>query len=804
LRKRLLEYVRDYDRYLVGLEDAGSANAKGARMAKSDSAEDFGNSPLVTLHLNPETGRMENAFLFRGEDGKHYFKEQKDIDKAYRSQKEQVRNMVRSEGNRKVTPGSSGFGIREDDAGRTFVGGPVLPKSFDSLIRVPEHLRNFARALEQGRDEGKSWIIQNHFVGSSDGGSYKLSRVRASGRTIPREAVFIDWKVTGADNILGVFFDLDAFRAATMKAINGSELELFNNSMDTVQEKLMQYLGNHRNGRGGATGLDADPSVATAMRDTLNGLIGTGTAVQRAANPFLSGLNPRGSVRTFRLDRIDDIKPSGRTGIHFDYDKVKGNKMPNTNNRMPQQIPREARGMPDVAASGRGNGMPDRKSLQQRAKNLGLPATGTTKEIARMVGIGEKSPYEWTREEFNEIAPHLSIHQDMRPGSDARAQQIMERGLPSGMVDSVGAWGRNHTWAGGKMAGDNAYLFVSSKLKYRPGNLNPWLDEGNIPIARIKTKPGQTDIYEALIASRPQDTSSAAPRGQAMPDSLESVPTDQLLRQYEENQGYLGLSTLGMREGRPVRGGAAQTRELLRRNEAISAELERRGVREEDPQLQRALQRRGQAMPDAAPADRSLVPAQPSTVATYAPSDRLPPNTALVNLVNNDGQVTALVGLPYDGTQEGLVRAQAQLDEKIASRYEWRKQYTKSMSQRGGTDAEGNPAFVVSANLKSVAAVGTPEARYILGDLSAEPDTAPKALPKPKQANTSSQEPAGMKLDDINRELDNFMMADKKLSAKDAARNRALLAEVEKRAGKGMTRLPPMPEFYGPRKELPR
>jgi hypothetical protein len=160
--------------------------------------------------------------------------------------------------------------------------------------------------------------------------------------------------------------------------------------------------------------------------------------------------------------------------------------------------------MPDAPVSGRGDGMPDRKSLQQRAKDLGLPATGATKEIAQIVGIGEKSPYEWTREEFNEIAPHLSIHQDMRPGSDARAQQIMERGLQSGMVDSVGAWGRNHTWAGGKMTGDNAYLFVSSKLKYRPGNLNPWLDEGNIPIARIKTKPGQTDIYEALIASRPQ------------------------------------------------------------------------------------------------------------------------------------------------------------------------------------------------------------------------------------------------------------------------------------------------------------
>jgi hypothetical protein len=59
-----------------------------------------------------------------------------------------------------------------------------------------------------------------------------------------------------------------------------------------------------------------------------------------------------------------------------------------------------------------------------------------------------------------------------------------------------------------------------------------------------------------------------------------------------------------------VRGGAAQTRELLRRNEAISAELERRGVRSEDAQLQRALQRRGQAMPDAVHGDNTPLPTQ--------------------------------------------------------------------------------------------------------------------------------------------------------------------------------------------------
>jgi DNA (cytosine-5)-methyltransferase 1 len=127
---------------------------------------------------------------------------------------------------------------------------------------------------------------------------------------------------------------------------------------------------------------------------------------------------------------------------------------------------------------------------------------------------------------------------------------------------------------------------------------------------------GEFDVYRANRNAMPDDPKPPVdmetdidnnrmpqqiPReAQGMPDAVETLTTDQLQRQYEENQGYLGLSTLGMREGRPVRGGAAQTRELLRRNEAISAELERRGVREEDPQLQRALQRRGQAMPDVA------------------------------------------------------------------------------------------------------------------------------------------------------------------------------------------------------------
>lgn len=191
----------------------------------------------------------------------------------------------------------------------------------------------------------------------------------------------------------------------------------------------------------------------------------------------------------------------------------------------------------------------------------------------------------------------------------------------------------------------------------------------------------------------------------------------------------------------------------------------------------------------------------PAGVTNIDTTRSLPPNTALVQLVNNDGEVAAVVGAPYDGTPEGLVSAHQQLEEAIGKTYQWRRQYTKSMSQRGGTDATGAPAWVVSANLKQVARVGTPQARYILGDLSAEeaaqvdiPQNAPLLL-----SDASNQDPQTMSADAINKELDTYYFADS-LTDEQAIRERLLKEEVVARAG-DIGRLPPFAE-YGPRKTL--
>lgn len=412
MQKRVREYARSYDQYLAGLEEAGAAVPRGVELARSNRPQDMGRSTHVKLR-DEGRGVLENDFLFQRPDGTYSYKPQKMINQAEASRAAQIKTLYDA---RKFVPvNSREFGKRKVN-GRETVGGPVLPAQFDLFTHFPKHVREFARGMEQSRAEGGSWNVDYNAIGTGSSGRYRVTNMGAV-RAIQRETVPFGWQVTKQNHLLAASLDLNAFRASAMKAVNKGELGIFNNDMMQLEMDLKTYLANHRDG------LPGEATIGMAKRDMLNGLIGTGTAVQRAANPMYYELNPRGSVRTWRVDRLNDAQPSGRTGYFFDYDKI-------NNNRMPQAIPREAQAMPDVAP-------------------------------------------------------------------------------------------------------------------------------------------------------------------------VRTLDTDRLLREYEENQGYLGLSTMGMREGRPVKGGAAETRRLLARNTKISRELDARGVTREDPSMQKATGgTRGQAMPD--------------------------------------------------------------------------------------------------------------------------------------------------------------------------------------------------------------
>jgi hypothetical protein len=331
MQKRVKEYVRAYDQYLVGLEEAGSATPRGVELARSNRPEDLGRSTHVKLR-DEGRGVLENDFLFQKPDGTYAYKPQPIINAAEANRAAQIKTLYDA---RKFVPvNSTEFGKRKVN-GREVIGGPVLPPQFDLFTQFPQHVREFARAMEASRAEGGSWNIDYNAIGTGSSGRYRITNMGAV-RAIQREIVPFGWQVTKQNHLLAVALDLNALRSAAMKAINKGELGIFNNDMARFEAVTKEYLANHRAGRPGETG------IGIAARDAINGLIGTGTAVQRAANPLYAELNPRGSIRTWRIDRLNDAQPSGRTGYFFDYDKI-------NNNRMPQQIPREAQGMPELA-----------------------------------------------------------------------------------------------------------------------------------------------------------------------------------------------------------------------------------------------------------------------------------------------------------------------------------------------------------------------------------------------------------------------------------------------------------------------
>lgn len=140
-----------------------------------------------------------------------------------------------------------------------------------------------------------------------------------------------------------------------------------------------------------------------------------------------------------------------------------------------------------------------RSELQAEAKSLGLPATGKTEEIKKLVDIIKADPKSWTQEDYKLISPHLAIHQDFRPSSSERVESIMDEGLRSGMVDYLRDMGGNQ-WSFSKgLIGSDAYVFPSRLLEF-VSESSPYLKPGNKPLFRISPEKGQ-DIYEAIVST---------------------------------------------------------------------------------------------------------------------------------------------------------------------------------------------------------------------------------------------------------------------------------------------------------------
>lgn len=334
IRKALANYVEAYDRWLPGVTEESTKSAPGIRVAPTGNITDFINSPLTRLH-ETRPGIRENEFIIE-ENGVPRFKTQAEINADAKAKEAQV-GMLYTPG-RLLPRDSSEFGPRKID-GRIVVGGPVLPAQFDGLAHFSPYLRKAARDVEANRaagGPGSSFNVIYHRIGTSESGTFKVIN-RGNTEAVMREVVPFGWRVSNANKILANVLDMTALRGSVMKALNEGRMGIFNHSLDQFSADLKTYFANH------SQGLAGENRIGLAKKNAIDSFLFAGaTKANRAANPVYGDFGTRGTIRTLRLDRIQAIEPTGRGGLHFDYDKSNHNLMPDVTERPAGQA------MPDV------------------------------------------------------------------------------------------------------------------------------------------------------------------------------------------------------------------------------------------------------------------------------------------------------------------------------------------------------------------------------------------------------------------------------------------------------------------------
>jgi hypothetical protein len=324
MRNAVNNYVKTFDRYLVGLEKEGAVKQRGTPIAPTGKAQDAARSPHTRTYSNRDGTVIESDLFIERPDGTRVPKSQQQLDTQEKVRAATIKSI--NDRTKFVNENSDEWGARKLSNGRVEVGGPNLPLQFDHFIQVPEWLRAKAREFEAGRSKGRSYLYSYNAIGTGEAGSYKIKNLgNVEAKT--GEMVPFGWAVSTKNHLLAKVIDLNLFRAAAIRAIDNEQLGEFGNDLRAVESGLKQLLSNYENGVAGETGL------GVTRKNLLNGLLGTGTVVQKASNPVWHTLNNQGSVRTFRFDRLNYADPHG-TGYFPHYNKININALPDDAGRM--------------------------------------------------------------------------------------------------------------------------------------------------------------------------------------------------------------------------------------------------------------------------------------------------------------------------------------------------------------------------------------------------------------------------------------------------------------------------------------
>lgn len=327
LRELTSRWFRDRDKYLDGLEKA--EKQKDVTLVPGPGNRNLANNPAIQFTRNRKTNLEENDFAVRFPDGTVRAKDPASILAVDKARVADVAKMY--DPNAVLERGSPEFGVKIQSDGKPYVGGNTLPEGFFNLDSFNDFTKEVAKALQDSRQEGKTFSVWYQKVGTGEDGSWAQSVKRGLGniKVGQSEIAFLGWRLSKAGNILAQAVDISALRGRMLdfaRSGKGRINEVWGGDLASYEKDVMQYLDNHANERPGETGIGID------KRNAINYLFGITNIANKDANPMYAteGRPPGSLVKSYRLDRIANSRDTGRTGFFFDYQKQAANLAPAT------------------------------------------------------------------------------------------------------------------------------------------------------------------------------------------------------------------------------------------------------------------------------------------------------------------------------------------------------------------------------------------------------------------------------------------------------------------------------------------
>jgi ribosomal protein S15P/S13E len=319
ISQTLSNYVRDMDRYKP---EIAKLKKEGAKVTPGEQGRNLGKTPAVEFYN--DRGVPENDFATKNPDGTVAFKNPKEIKQKALARLTETNSMIPDE----VLPANDPrFGRHKQADGEVVIGGKQLPDSFDRLSSFWDQTKAAARDIEQKMKTGETVHFWYQQVGSGADGDWTGSVKKDLGnlRVTEREVSPMAWKLSKKGNILLTALDVGSVRERMIKFHQMNQLDsLWGGNFKSFSDDMKTYLNNHLNGLPGETG------IGSAKKDFLNAFFGAKNKATEHFNPLKMEDEFKGPslVKSFRLDRMQNIQETGNNGWHFDWEKQTHNFKP--------------------------------------------------------------------------------------------------------------------------------------------------------------------------------------------------------------------------------------------------------------------------------------------------------------------------------------------------------------------------------------------------------------------------------------------------------------------------------------------